>query len=104
MNTATSIADTKAAVHYSTNGPEPHILFHNEQLKVIVAGLAAGQQIPEHPEALAVYHFLEGKGQMTVNGETITVSPGATVVTPAGSTRGVFAETQLSFLAARVAQ
>lgn len=104
MTTVTSVTDTKAAANYSTTGPEPHVLFQNEKLKVIVAGLEAGQAIPEHPEALAVYHFMEGKGQMLVNGEAIAVGPGATVITPAGSTRGLLAETQLSFLAARIAE
>lgn len=103
MTTLANVPDTREAAHYSATGPEPNVLFQNERIKVIAAGLEAGQEIPEHPEALAVYHVLEGKGQMMVDGEPIAVGPGATVVTPAGSTRGLAAETRLSFLATRIA-
>ena len=103
MTILTSIKDARKAANYSEAGPEPNILFQNEQIKVIAAGLEAGQEIPEHPEALAVYYILEGKGQMQVDGEPIEVGPGASVVTPAGSTRGMVAETRLLFLATRIA-
>lgn len=103
MTTVTSIADTRKAANYSAAGPEPNILFQNEKIKVIAAGLEAGQAIPEHPEALAVYYIMEGRGEMMVDGEPVAVGPGATVVTPAGSTRGLAAETRLSFVATRIA-
>ncbi len=103
MSELTIVSDTKMEAVRADDGPQPTVLFENERAKVIVGGLQAGQQIPVHPEALAVYHFLEGRGQMLVDGEAIEVGPGATVVTPAGSTRGVIAETELSFLATRIA-
>lgn len=103
MTTIVSLANTSKTATYSTNGPQPNILFQNDHIKVIAAGLGAGQAIPEHPEALAVYHILEGRGQMIVNGEPIAVGPGATVITPAGSTRGITAQTRLSFMATRIA-
>ena len=61
----------------------------------------SGQRIPAHPEALAVYYFLEGDGVMTVNDETIPVAAGAAVIAPAGATRGMEAASQLVFLAAK---
>ena len=70
---------------------------------MIVAGLEPGQKIPQHPEGLAMYHFLEGTGWMSVEDERFAVQPGAIVITPAGAKRGVDAETRLAFLAARVA-
>lgn len=103
MTILANVPDARKAARYAATGPEPNVLFQNERIKVIAAGLEAGQEIPEHPEALAVYHILEGKGQMTVDGEPIPVGPGATVVTSAGSTRGIAAETRLSFLATRIA-
>lgn len=78
-------------------------LLEDDKIKVILAGLEPGQKIPVHPEAQAVYHFLEGTGWMTVDGERIAVSSGATVFTPAGAARGMEAETRLAFLAMRVA-
>ena len=89
-------------VVFSPDGPQPQILVENEKLKVIVAGLEVGQRIPPHPEAQAVYHFLEGTGWMMVDGERYPVRAGATVITPEGAKRGVEAETRLVFLAVRI--
>ncbi len=93
----------KETIAFSPDGPQPQVLAENEKLKVIVAGLEPGQKIPQHPEGLAMYHFLEGAGWMNVDSERFAVGPGATVITPAGASRGIEAETQLAFLAARVA-
>lgn len=93
----------KEKVVFSTEGPAPQVLEETEKIKVIIAGLEAGQKIPEHPEALGVYHFLEGTGWMVVDGERFEVAPGATVITPDGASRGMEARTRLSFLATRVA-
>ena len=93
----------RETIIFSPAGPQPQVLAENEKLKVIVAGLEPGQKIPQHPEGLAMYHFLEGAGWMNVDSERFAVGPGATVITPAGASRGIEAETQLAFLAARVA-
>jgi quercetin dioxygenase-like cupin family protein len=95
--------DWRDQVIFAPDGPRPHVLAEEGRLKVIVAGLQPGQRIPEHPEAAAVYHFLDGCGWMQVDGERIAVQAGSTVITPAGARRGVEAETALAFLAARAA-
>ncbi|MCB9420093.1 MAG: cupin domain-containing protein [Ardenticatenaceae bacterium] len=87
---------------YSDAGPQPQILLANEKIKFILAGLEPGQQIPEHAEAQAVYHFLAGRGWMTVDSERLAVSPGVTIVMPEGAVRGMQAETRLAFLATRI--
>ena len=93
------------AVHelavFDGDGPRPQFLFAGEKLKVLVAGLEPGQQIPAHAENLAVYHFLAGEGVMTVNGDSFAVSAGATVIAPDGATRGILASNRLTFLAAK---
>ncbi|MBK8137858.1 MAG: 4Fe-4S binding protein [Chloroflexi bacterium] len=96
-------ADWREKVVFSPGGPQPQILAEDQKLKVIIGSLELGQKIPQHPEALAVYHFLEGTGWMTVDEERYAVGPGATVITPEGARRGVEAETRLVFLAARIA-
>lgn len=88
---------------FSSVGPQPNTLVEDEKLKVILGCLEEGQHIPPHPEALAVYHFLEGSGWMTVDGERHPVSTGATVITLQGAIRAVEAETRLVFLATRIA-
>jgi quercetin dioxygenase-like cupin family protein len=103
MNTTSLISDWREKIVYAAAGPQPQTLMENDQMKVIVAGLEAGQQIPPHAATTAVYHFLEGAGWMTVDGEQLAVGPGATVVMPAGAVRGIQATTRLAFLATRVA-
>ncbi len=86
---------------FDSSGPRPQFLVDSEKLKVIVAGLEAGQRIPAHAEALAVYHFLDGAGVMTVNNQEFAVRAGSTVVAPPGATRGMVAESRLTFLAVK---
>ncbi len=102
MTQATLYADWREKVIYSAEGPQPQPLMADEKVKIIVAGLEPGQKIPPHPEAAAMYHFLEGSGWMLVDGERLAVTQGATVVMPAGTVRGVEAETRLAFLATRI--
>lgn len=96
------ISDWKAKIVYTPQGPEPQVLAEDHKMKVVVAGLQAGQAIPEHPEARGVYHFLEGEGVMIVDGERLNISPGATVIVEQGATRGMQAKSQLAFIAVRV--
>ncbi len=102
MMQTTIYPDWKDKVVYSDDGPQPQILMVDEKVKFILAGLLPGQQIPDHAEAQAIYHFLEGQGWMTVDGERTAVSSGATIVMPEGASRGVEAKTRLTFLATRI--
>lgn len=97
------ILDTKAHADFSELGPQPRFLWNESSFKIILAGLEPGQRIPTHPETLAMYHFLEGTGAMTVDEELFPVQAGTTIVTPAGARRGIYAETRLVFLAAKPA-
>jgi len=92
-------------VDYSAEGPQPQpqVLEENEKFKVILAGLEPSQKIPEHPEATGVYHFLSGEGVMIVDGESVAVSAGMTLIVPQGASRGLEPKTRMAFLAVRVA-
>jgi quercetin dioxygenase-like cupin family protein len=103
MQKATLYPNWRDKVIYSPDGPQPQILMVNNEVKILVAGLEPGQKIPEHSEASAMYHFLEGTGWMLLDGERLEVGPGATVVIPEGTVRGMVAETRLAFLATRIA-
>ena len=103
MTETTLYPNWKDQIVYGTEEPQPHVLFANEKVKALMAGLAPGAKIPEHAEAQALYHFLEGTGWMTVDGERLPVSAGATIVMPEGAVRGLEAETQLAFIAVRIA-
>jgi quercetin dioxygenase-like cupin family protein len=91
-------------IRFGEEGPAPQTVIENERVRVIISGLKPGQRIPVHPEAAAVYHFLEGRGSMTVDGTDFPVEPGTVIVMDEGAMRGMQAETQLVFLAVRLAQ
>ena len=103
MTETTLYPNWKDQIVYGSEGPQPHVLMANEKVKALMAGLAPGAKIPEHAEAQALYHILEGTGWMTVDGERLPVSAGATIVMPEGAVRGLEAETQLAFIAVRIA-
>ena len=98
---ATFYPATKAQAVFGVHGPQPQFLLDEVNFKVIVGALEPGQQIPVHPEALAMYHFLAGTGTMTVDEEQFPITAGATVITPAGARRGMQAATRVIFLAAK---
>jgi quercetin dioxygenase-like cupin family protein len=94
-------ADARQQVRYTPDPPQPQFVLDSDHATVVLAGLEAGQRIPVHPEGLAVYTILEGKGAMQVGDEEYALAPGALVVVPAGMGRGILAETRLSFVAAK---
>lgn len=97
------VSDWASKVVFSEAGPQPQALFDDGQLKVVLAGLQPGQTIPQHPEGLSVYYFLEGKGVMTIDDQPVDVRAGMTLVLSDGTARGMQAETRLAFLATRLA-
>ncbi len=102
MQKATLYPNWREKVVYSPEGQQPQILMANDEVKIIIAGLEPGQKIPEHSEATSMFFRLEGTGWMLIDGERLEVGPGATVVMPKGTVRGMEAETRLAFLATRI--
>ncbi len=102
MTQPTLLPNWKAKIIYSSAGPRPQIIMDTEKAKVLLIGLEPGVKIPSHPEGQGVFHFLEGTGWITVNGELLNVQAGATVMVPEGATRGIEAETRLAFLVVKV--
>ena len=103
MNETINFPDWREKVVFSTGGPRPAVLAQDDKVKVVVAGLEAGQSIPPHPETQGVFHCLEGTGWMVADGERLPFNAGAIVVVPGGTSRGIEAVTRLAFLAVRLA-
>lgn len=93
--------DTKSKAVFAADGPKPQFLIQTPRFKALVVGLEAGQQIPVHSGEAAMYHFLEGEGLMTVDGEIFAIKPGATVIAPSGAKRGMNAKTRVVFLGSK---
>lgn len=103
MNNTQYYPNWHEQVVYASTGPQPTVLRADDKAKIILAGLEAGQRIPDHPEAASLYHFLEGTGCMTVDGQPYDARPGVTLLLAAGAVRGLEAHTRLAFLAVRLA-
>lgn len=95
-------ANWEDSVSFGDKGPSPTTLMETPHLKAVLVGLRAGQAIPRHPSPEAIYHFLKGSGTMTVDDESYTVGPGATVVVPDGSQRGITADSDIVFIGTTV--
>ena len=93
--------DTKSIAVFAADGPKPQFLLDAPYFKALVVGLEAGQQLPIHPAEVAMYHFIEGEGLMTVDDETFAIKPGVTVIAPSGSKRGINAKTRVIFLGSK---
>lgn len=90
------------SVTFKDQGPSLTTLLETPHLKAVLVGLRADQAIPRHPSPEAIYTFLQGSGTMTVDDESYVVAPGAVVVVPEGSQRGIIAATDIVFIGATV--
>lgn len=104
MDSETIFPDWRTLVTWSSPGPQPAILHDEPELRVLVAGLEPGAGIPPHPGPRAVYHVLEGEGEVLLGGEAHPIAAGMTIVAPAGATRGFRAVTRLAFLGVRLGE
>ena len=93
--------ETKAKAVFAADGPKPQFLIETQKFKALVVGLEAGGQIPVHAGEVAMYHFLEGEGLMTVDDESFAIKPGVTVIAPSGAKRGMNAKTCVVFLGSK---
>lgn len=92
----------KDRVAFSDEGPVPQTVIDDGVTRVILGGLKQGQVIPVHPEEKAVFNILDGEGVMTINGTEHPVKQGSVIMVPAGTVRGLKAETQLVFMTVRI--
>ncbi len=100
-NSQNYFVDIKSKAVFTTEGPKPQFMIDTPQFKALVVGLEAGGQIPAHPGEVAMYHFLEGTGLMTVGDEAFEIRPGVTIVVPSGVKRGMNARTRVVFLGSK---
>jgi quercetin dioxygenase-like cupin family protein len=74
-------------------------LYADDQMKVILFGFAAGQELSEHTASMpAILHILEGRARLTLGGESQQAGPGTWVRMPAWLKHSLLAETPVVML------
>ncbi|HEC23895.1 MAG TPA: cupin domain-containing protein [Chloroflexi bacterium] len=78
--------------------PEDSILsrtiFESEQIKVMLFGFAAGEELSEHTASMpAILHFLEGEADLTLGDDRMEAGPGTWVHMPAHLSHSIQAKT-----------
>lgn len=86
------------AVRFGDGGPGVTLLHESEELKVVLVGLRAGQDLPVHPGPAASFVFLQGEAVMTVGDDEVPAAAGAVVVVPTGANRAVRAVSDVVFV------
>jgi quercetin dioxygenase-like cupin family protein len=73
--------------------------YSDKQLKAVLFGFAAGQELSEHTSAHpAVLHFLAGEATLTLGEETIAARPGTWAHMPARLPHSITAKTAVIML------
>lgn len=74
-------------------------LYHDEQIKVVLFGLAAGQELSEHTASqAALLSFVHGEAELTLGSDPRPASPGTLVRMPPHLPHSVKAKTKLIML------
>ncbi len=74
-------------------------LYTDEQVKAVLFGFAAGQELSEHTAATpAIIHIVQGEATLTLGGDTRLASPGTWVHLPARLPHALVAQTPVVML------
>lgn len=93
LNLAMPVADLPA------DGILSRTVYQDEQLRAVLFGFAAGQELSEHTASVpAIIHILQGEARLTLGGEVREAAPGAWVRMEANLPHSVFAKTPVVML------
>jgi quercetin dioxygenase-like cupin family protein len=74
-------------------------LFSDDQVKAVLFGFAAGQELSEHTASTpAILHILEGQATLTLGDQTQAAGPGTWVHMPARLPHALVAQTPVVML------
>lgn len=97
------MVDTNAATEESLTGVNPRPLLDAGKARAMLLTLAAGQSVaPCQMPFLVLYYFIEGQGQMSVEGQQTEFHPGSLAAVPAGAVRLISADLPTRVLAVQV--
>jgi len=91
------VSEWRSAVRFDDHGPGVTVLHESAELKVVLVGLRAGQQLPVHPGPAASFTFLNGEAVMVVgDGEVPVAAGGIVICRPVPTVRYVRSPTRCS--------
>lgn len=74
-------------------------IYSDNQMKAILFGFAAGQELSEHTSAqTAILHFVEGEADLTLGDQSTSAQAGTWVHMPPRLPHSVYAKTQVLML------
>ncbi|MGQ9897667.1 MAG: cupin domain-containing protein [Acidobacteriota bacterium] len=96
---ATTFLDLGNEVTIPENGSLSRTLYQDDDIKVVLFGFAAGQELMEHMHVVpAVLHFLEGVARVTLGAEVVEAHPHTWIHIPARLPHSIRAETPVKML------
>jgi len=96
---ATSYADLTDELTIPPDGILSRTIYTDNQIKVVLFGFSAGQELSEHTAAIpAIIQVISGTARLTLGAETLAARAGTWTHMPAHMPHSVLAETPLVFL------
>lgn len=96
---ATIYADLVAQVTIPEDGTISRTVYQDDQVKAVLFGFAAGQELSEHTAAVpAILHFVAGEARVTLGTETLEARANSWVHMPARMPHSVSARTPVVLL------
>ena len=95
----TYIADLAKQVDIPVDGILSRTLHEDEQVKVVLFGFGAGQELSEHTASMpAILHIVQGEARLTLGDDSVEAEAGAWVHMPPELRHGVYAKTPVVML------
>jgi len=99
MNAYTLVNNLALEIEPPVNGTLSRTIFHDERLKAVLFGFAAGQELSEHTASTpAIMHFLKGEADVVLDQDKVTATAGTWIHMPARLPHSILAKTPVSML------
>jgi quercetin dioxygenase-like cupin family protein len=95
----TYIADLAKQADVPADGILSRTLYTDEQVKVVLFGFGAGQELSEHTASMpAILHIVQGEAHLTLGNDSLEAQAGAWVHMPPHLRHGIYAKTPVVML------
>jgi quercetin dioxygenase-like cupin family protein len=95
----THVLDVATEAQPPEKGILSRTIYNADRMKAVVFGFGQGEELSEHTASMpAVLHFLQGRGKVTLDDDTVEAQPGTWVHMPAGMRHSIQANTPVVML------